>query len=87
MSVPPPVAVKPVPLVVSMLRPPPVMLMAAPVLAVSVTAGFAAVVRVLVAPLSAIVPPVTLLTRIPVPPAVTRLPDSVTLLGATFVRV
>ena len=67
MTVPPPVALKPAPEVVSMSSPPFVKLIVAPVLLLSVTAGLAPVFSVFVAPLKVTVPPVLFCTRTPGP--------------------
>src|SRR5262245_33219326 len=68
LTVPPPVAEKPVPLVLSISSPPLLKLMVAPVLLESETAVDAPVFSVLVPPEKSIVPPVLLLTVMP-PPA------------------
>ena len=64
-TVPPPVAVKALPVVVRTSRLPPVKLIAAPPLLVSVTPLFAWVVSVCAEPLKAIVPELQLFTRMP----------------------
>ena len=56
LTVPPPVATKPVPLVASMSRPPPVKLMVAPVLSVRLTAVDVPPFSTLLAPENVIVP-------------------------------
>ena len=76
--VPPPVALKPAPLVVVIASPPPVKLIVAPVLLLTFTAGFTPVLSVFVAPLKAMVPLVLFCTRMPRPVSLIVL-ESVTL--------
>ena len=66
-TVPPPVALNPVPLVVLMASPPPVKLMVVPVLLVRLTAVLTPVFRLFDAPENVLVPPPQFCTRIPVP--------------------
>src|SRR5262249_42646084 len=77
-TVPPPVAVKPVPLVVVIAKPPLEKLIVAPALLVRETAVLAPVLKVLLAPLNVIVPLVQFCTLNPVPLS-PMLPDRVTL--------
>jgi hypothetical protein len=76
-TVPPPVALKPAPLVVVMSRPLPpvagVKLIVAPVLLVRLTAAFAAVLRLIVLLRKLIVPPLLLVTSMPAAVAVLAL--------------
>jgi len=65
--VPPPVALKPTPVVVSMSSPPPVKLIVAPVLLLRVTAALPELFKALLVPLKFTVPPLQAETLMPVP--------------------
>ena len=79
LTVPPPAALKPVPVVVAIARPPLMKLMVAPVLEVNVTAADAPVLSALLAPLKLTLPAFRLSTSTPVQvPVQLRLPLSVT---------
>src|SRR5438132_11833130 len=79
--VPPPVALKPTPLVVVICKPPPAKLIVAPVLLVTLTAVLEPVVNVFVPPLNVRVPPVLLPSVMPVPPFVFAIEPAYEMVG------